>query len=54
MSPLLAMSLRPSDEYAKVHQKIGFLPRLILPSSDHTDIDLAYIVDSLKELFWAQ
>lgn len=35
-------------EYAKVYPKDKLLTETDLPSSDHTDIDSAYIVDSLK------
>ena len=44
----MSLKTKRGREYAKVYPKDKLLTETDLPSSDHTDIDSAYIVDSLK------
>ena len=44
----MSLKTKRGSEYAKVYPKDKLLTETDLPSSDHTDIDSAYIVDSLK------
>ena len=44
----MSLKTKRGREYAKVYPKNKLLTETDLPSSDHTDIDSAYIVDSLK------
>ena len=44
----MSLKTKRGSEYAKVYPKDKLLIETDLPSSDHTDIDSAYIVDSLK------
>ena len=44
----MSLKNKRGREYAKVYPKDKLLTETDLPSSDHTDIDSAYIVDSLK------
>ena len=44
----MSLKTKRGREYAKVYPKDKLLTETDLPSSDHTDIDAAYIVDSLK------
>ncbi len=44
----MSLKTKRGREYAKVYPKDRLLTETDLPSSDHTDIDSAYIVDSLK------
>ena len=44
----MSLKTKRGHEYAKVYPKDKLLTETDLPSSDHTDIDAAYIVESLK------
>ena len=44
----MSLKTKRGREYAKVYPKDKLLTETDLPSSDHTDIDSAYIVNSLK------
>ena len=44
----MSLKTKRGREYAKVYPKNKLLTETDLPSSDHADIDSAYIVDSLK------